>query len=441
MLRNGLRALWILLIALDAAAQPEPADDEKPAKQEKKPWERSPGDEKAEKPAKGDKKAEKPAKGDKKAAKPAKGDDAKGDDAKGDDAKGDDAKGDDEAAAPKGGGSMDSDDPALTERSDKNTARAKPVAAKAGGKGAIAIRVKDADADVPPPNKRLKLFGELLIGFGKAPVVSTELDATTFDSTVLAFMVGGSYDVSEKVSLLLRVPWSTATSDTASGQSQSANAFGSPELLVEYRVRLSPRTYLPIQFGVGIPIAQGDPDITSNDSPGKQQAGVNLLADAAGAWQDGELYAPKRFPMVASIGIRSLRKRLGLHAYTKFVFLPNVGEGTPANPEQAQPAGAYEINGMALRAVTGGGIGYEFLERPRLGAGLESWTVWNAIEPMEFKSAGGAKGPTKFQFALEPRIFATFGAITPSVGYVVPVGGRLADSGIQGLRLRLDAQF
>ena len=48
----------------------------------------------------------------------------------------------------------------------------------------------------------------------------------------------------------------------------------------EYRVSLNRLTTIPIIFGVGIPVAQGNPDQTGTDTTGHQQAYVNSLADA-----------------------------------------------------------------------------------------------------------------------------------------------------------------
>ena len=64
------------------------------------------------------------------------------------------------------------------------------------------------------------------------------------------FLVGGRYDVSPAFSLGLRVPWTTATVRQGDGSSVASQALGAPELMGEYRVTLSPRTTLPLDFGL-----------------------------------------------------------------------------------------------------------------------------------------------------------------------------------------------
>ena len=101
----------------------------------------------------------------------------------------------------------------------------------------------------------------------------------------------------------------------------------------------------------------------------------------------------------------------------------------------------YELKTLSLRSVTSGGISYEFLPRPRVFGALDGWLAYNAINAVEFTSKMGATPPTRFQFVLEPRVGAHFGKVSPSVGYIFPIGGRLADAGTSGLELRCDFAF
>ena len=87
-----------------------------------------------------------------------------------------------------------------------------------------------------------------------APIAGPGNDDTTGDATGFVLMAGGSYDFSPKFTLGLRVPWTTASFDERVGEPGTsglgANAFGSPELMAEYRVALGKRTDLPIGLGV-----------------------------------------------------------------------------------------------------------------------------------------------------------------------------------------------
>jgi len=291
-----------------------------------------------------------------------------------------------------------------------------------------------------PARKKLQLFGEAVIGWGSAPTPGPGNDQTTEDAFGFVLMAGASYDLSPRFTLGLRVPWTTASFDQASGESQSGQALGNPELMAEYRVKLGARADLPLGLGVGIPVAQGNADLTGTDTAGRRQWAVNLFADAVTGWHDGELFLPQRLPIVPFVGIVYEGENLDVDAYTKLVLAPNLSTEI-SQPNDPTGLGTYEANGMALRSVTGAGAAYWFLESPRISAGLDAWAVINAVEPVTFESASGATGPSAFQFVIEPRLAAMFGAVRPSVGYIWPIGGRLSDDGAQGIRLRLDIGF
>jgi hypothetical protein len=67
--------------------------------------------------------------------------------------------------------------------------------------------------------------------------------------------------------------------------------------------------------------------------------------------------------------------------------------------------------------------------------------VYNAVNALEYTSPSGAAGPTRFQVVFEPRVGGRFGKVSPSLGYVFPIGGRLADASISGLELHCDIAF
>jgi hypothetical protein len=135
---------------------------------------------------------------------------------------------------------------------------------------------------------------------------------------------------------------------------------------------------------------------------------VNSLADASHGFRDGELYQPKRLPLILGAGLRHGRGALALHAATKFVFGFNIG-------------GAVKDENLF-----GPGI---------LAAGLDAWFSYRAIDPVKFESAVDATPPSSFQFVVEPKLGARFGKLSAGAGFLLPVGGPLGDAGMKGVRL------
>lgn len=345
--------------------------------------------------------------------------------------------------------------PKDTKQSDGPSASASwsdPVENEKSDQGPYGAKKEEAEAPAPGPadarrpergRKRDKLaaFGQIVIGFGRAPQNSRTYDPGD-KGTAIGFQVGGRYDFSKELSLGLRIPLTTATVKVQ-GRNQSSTVFGSPELMAEYRVSLSKLTTVPLLFGVGIPLAGGSADQgVSTDRTGFAHAYVNRLADATTGWRDSELFQPKRLPIVLGGGIRHEREDWELHADVKLVLLPALST-TVANPNSPAPnEGTYKISKFAFREVTTLGGSYNFLSSPLVYAGLDLAFVWTPSQTFVFDAVGDSDArPTTLQAVLEPRVGARFGAISPSVGYIAPLGGRLGDAEIGGIRLRVDALF
>ncbi len=350
----------------------------------------------------------------------------------------DDGGGKEKKAKKKGeestGPSMDSGaDPAATEKSDDGPFKPKsekPVIDKEPGKAGPPAK--------PRPRDPIVVYLEPLIGFGKGFSASNSASSQDQmpDSTVVTVEAGGMYDLSPKMSLGLRLAWSTASIDPGSGgESFSSTAFAAPELMFEYRHALSPFTALPIFAGLGIPVAQGTLDPSEVDTVKQRQGMVNGLADASHGFEDGELYQPKRLPLILGVGLRHERGALDLHAGTKFVFGFNTGGAVKNENFFGTGTGTIKANAVAIRNVTLAGIMYQFLEKPALSAGLDAWFSYRAIDPVEFESAVDATPPSSFQFVVEPKLGARFGKLGVGAGFLLPVGGPLSDSGMKGVRL------
>jgi hypothetical protein len=358
------------------------------------------------------------------------------------------AKGKKDAADSKGGaGMMDSNDPADKETSDDGPFAPKHKTEEAEGsekEKEAAQPSEHPDVVKRRPRDKVGIFGNIVIGFGKptepGPGAGADGDIVN-KGTSFTFMVGGHYDVSPQFTLGLRIPWTTASVRQQDGIDASSQALGTPELMGEYRVTLSPRTDLPIDFGVGVPVAQGGYD-TVGGLPQYRQTIVNDFADAASGYRDGELFGPKRLPLIFGVGIDYQRNALSLHAATKFVAGFKVG-GTLDYSAVAPDTnvGSYELKPVTFRNVTSAGVAYQFLDKPALFGALDSWIATNAVNNVEFNSTAGAVAPTRVQVIFEPRVGARFGKISPNVGYVFPIGGRLADNHTSGLELHCDVAF
>src|SRR5262249_51101496 len=104
-------------------------------------------------------------------------------------------------------------------------------------------------------------------------------------------------------------------------------------------------------------------------------------------------------------------------------------------------AGNYKLNGFALREVTTIGGTYNFLDVPLFYAGLDLAVVYTPIPTFAFDSTIGGAKPSSVQAVLEPRLGGRFGKVSPSIGYIAPLGGRLSGANDGGVRLRVDAFF
>lgn len=317
-----------------------------------------------------------------------------------------------------------------------------------GKTGALAEKV-EAKAEVEEvikakPRDKFVVFGDFLLGFGRAPKpgpASADRDKTQ-KATAFGLVLGGAYDLSKTFTLGLRVPWSTATIErgTRAG-SDAAMTFGSPELFGELRHPLTELWTLPVLFGIGIPLAQGNPDPSGTDITASAKNAASSLIDAAGGWKDGELYQPKRLPLIVGVGVRHEGQSLEFHASTKLVAGINLGtdirDPKVYGSDPTGQLGEVKAKAISLRDVTLVGIRYDLSKKFWVGA--DAWLVYNAIEPVQYESS--ANPPTHFQFVGEPRVGAAFGKLRPSLGFIYPLGGRLAETEIFGLRAHIDYAF
>lgn len=295
---------------------------------------------------------------------------------------------------------------------------------------------KEAEEPKKPhkARKTVGILAEALIGFGKAPQPGPAGNNSTGDSTSYGILVGGHFDVSSPFRVMLRVPVTFGKVKTFQDQNANETAFGNPELAGRLRLGDPGETEWAIKLGVGVPIAQGNPDVTDPaDARGYTQARLQRVADAANGWHDPELYAMKRLPVSPSLLFLYRTDKVRLNAELKGVFLPKISGGV-ATPTYA--GGTIEENGFAMWALLGGSVSYEILTRKLFGA-LAMWATYEIAHDFTWE---GGNPPTPFQFVIEPRVLMQFGKVVPSLGFVAPLGGQLGGN-IYGLRLHVDVVF
>jgi hypothetical protein len=305
-----------------------------------------------------------------------------------------------------------------------------------------AAKAEEGKAKADEPKKPIKvkktigIFAEALIGFGKAPQPGPLGSNSTGDATSFGFLLGGHYDVSSPFRVMLRVPLTMGTVKTyANNQDANETALGAPELAGRLRLGDPGETEWAIKLGVGVPIAQGNPDVTdASDARGYTQARLQRVANAANGWHDPELYAMKRLPVSPSLLFLYRGGKFRLNAELKTVFLPKVGGGV-ATPT-FHPNGTHEVSGLGMWAILGGSASYEILTRKLFGA-LATWATYEIARDYTWE---GGNPPSPLQFVLEPRVLMQFGRVVPSVGFVMPLGGQLGGN-IYGLRVHVDVVF
>lgn len=294
------------------------------------------------------------------------------------------------------------------------------------------------------PRKKINVFADILAVWGTPP----EPDAQPIydkdeNVTGFGFVIGGTYDLKPELSLGLRIPFTRADFQTTTRMygipfDGTANALGNPEVIAQYRKKLSPGVFVPIDVGLGIPFAQGDPDPTSIDHPAAAKAMANRSMDAGTGWHDSELYYVGRVPVKASIGYLRQRVTWNFHASTKLVAAPKIRGALEVEGDldtMVAEVEEYKYNPVALRNITE--VGAAWNPWAGIWIGLDAWLGINIIDELERVSQ--ATPPSAFQWVLEPGLGYDFEFLKVNLSYIKPLGGRLED--IQGARLTAEMGF
>jgi len=280
----------------------------------------------------------------------------------------------------------------------------------------------------PFPEKPSGAGVDFVIGFGKTGTASSPNDVTAY-----SFIVGGTYEFPSRWAARLRVPFSTGKV-TESGQAgYNAAAFGNVELALERVGMINPRTRLPVYFAIALPTAGGDFFPPSSDPGRKHNYQINTAALDSRGLEEDALFSPHRLGLVPGARLEYQRAAISAGGFAKLPVLIRVGgeDPPPVAPDMPQP---YKINSVVVEGVVGGYFRYAVLDG-KIDFGLRSWLTYVANEQISFELPG-ASNPSKLQWVLEPSVRGAFGRIRTALGFILPVGGRVAENNsIDGVRL------
>lgn len=346
------------------------------------------------------------------------------------------------------GSLADGPDPVDTETSD-----AGPYAPKgATGDKKVKKKKKEKEEKIKAiPRKKINGYVDVIGLFGSPPdpdrVRQESLNSAgtpTGDRgevSGLGTVLAGMYDLDDAMSIGGRIPFSYTDIDALRLEGRdlqgTSMALGNPEFLFEYRVDQGPGAFIPIQAGLGIPVAFGDPNPASTDNVAVGQTMANLSMDAATGYHDSELYSVGRVPIALGAGYTLLRPSWTAYAATKFVTTIKI-KGDDPNQNSAG-ASAYSYNPVGLRNVTGVGAMADVYKGILLG--LDLWLAIDFIRELDYQSE--STPPGKLQFAAEPGAgYKITDDIFVKLSYVTPLGGPLADQeSIHAVRLRAGFAF
>jgi hypothetical protein len=284
------------------------------------------------------------------------------------------------------------------------------------------------EPEAPPPKEKPYGVGaDLVYGIGRGGS-GTDLGANPIDFKVASILLGVFYQADPKINARLRLPISTGSIDgvdptTFGGEASfNATAAGNLELGMTYITDQGPHTKLPLDIGLYLPTAGGD-RFPPPEGNGRQRA---YVVNTAAAWSHGmeedPLFIPHRLSLVPKVSLRYSSGGIATGGYVKLPLLIRMGGGNPSEP----PIGVedFKINGAVVQAILGGDFHVD-VSHNKIDIGTRAWLAWMSAEYIE-RILAGSTAPSRIQFGLEPQVRAVFGPLKTVLGFIWPIGGRLA---------------
>lgn len=312
---------------------------------------------------------------------------------------------------------------------------------------------KDAEQDEGPIDRGPKaVVGvDTVVGFGRTQVISADRPGSRvdYDVTVASFVVGGRYRFGDVWALGLRFPMSTASSKvyraTATTSDYDSFAIGNVALDVAPTFALTRRLRLPVGVSLYLPTGQGDLFAAPGERGDRGLALTNQAAAASRGWEDNALFASRRLGFAPKIGLTYAPGAARFAVGTKLDLMVKVSGASPVDPKIANPKSTEavpEVRGTTMSWVTDLSFFYELFDG-MLIPGMRAWLAV-ASSPVSLPTVD----PSGAQFVLEPDVTGRFKLgeslkLGAGVGYIAPLGGPLAGSGLSmgGVRLRAELLF
>jgi hypothetical protein len=307
-------------------------------------------------------------------------------------------------------------------------AHAEPrLEARASSLGEFEGRRERSEEDHAQEPGRLALGVDLVVGFGKTPVVSPQLRAANLASqlgvsdarvTSESLLLAAGYAIAEGLEVGLRLPVALGQLGTPTGTRRSIAALGNLELEAAYETELSEAAKLVFSLGVALPTAQGsetaDADLVAQSSQNAyDRFSLNHAAAASRGFEENALFEPDRLGVIPKLALEYRMSDVLVQPYIKLENLIS----TRSDVE----------HGYLGELVFGTFVAYAFA--PALELGLR---VWGNVA---FAGGGESVG------VLEPQLRAHVGVASLILGGIIPFAGSLTDPQFGGVRLAFVARL
>jgi len=224
----------------------------------------------------------------------------------------------------------------------------------------------------------------------------------------------------------VRLPVTVASEKPELEPSHNETVIGNVELSGAYFLHPMKHVELPFELAVTLPTGMGDP---AGHGTSEQYFLAEETAAASRGYEDNALFMPRHLGVIPKIGIDYEDGTLAFGVYQKLELLVKAG---------AHSSETVEAKELAAASVTQLNGAYSFIPR-KLWAGARAWAFYDIREPYEARLA--TSHPSKLQTVAEPIVGGRIGDLVPTAGFMIPLGGRLADAGVLAFRISVRGEF